>query len=210
VATPAPFGQAGAGGWAPALCQALPHHDRRDVVSDEPSGATTRRPARLTRGPSRLRAILVWTVVLSALWLGLVGQVDLFEVVVAVGVALAAATAGVVVRERAGFRHRPDRAWWRHGPGMFLSALRDCLTLLAALGRRLGGEDVEGRTLALPCEVGGEDAAATARRVLVTLGTSLQPNSYVLGFDEGRQLVVVRQLVATDDPPVAADLRGRP
>jgi hypothetical protein len=151
----------------------------------------------------------VWTLVLCTLWLGLVGQVDLLELGAAAVVAALAATAGVVVRERAGFRHRPDRAWWRHGPGMFLAALRDCLTLLGALGRRLRGEDVGGRTLALPCEVGGDDAAATARRVLLTLGTSLQPNSYVLGFDEGRQLVVVRQLVATDDPPVAADLRGR-
>ncbi|HVL99153.1 MAG TPA: hypothetical protein VM324_07660 [Egibacteraceae bacterium] len=66
---------------------------------------------------------------------------------------------------------------------MVAQAFSDCGQLAAALARRLAGRPVTGSFNALPCDVGGRDGRSTARRVLMTVGTSLQPNSYVVGFD---------------------------
>lgn len=179
--------------------------DRPAPPSRAPDAAETDRAGRA----SSLRAGATWTVLLTLVWLGLAGQADLAEVGLAATVAGATSAVGIVARRRAGAHFRPGRDWWDHGPGMVASAFRDCFVLVGALGRRLRGQPVEGTIVTLPCEVGGDGGRDTARRVLLSFGTSLQPNSYVLGFDEERQLVVVRQLVATDTPPIAASLRGR-
>lgn len=155
-------------------------------------------------------ATVLWTVVLALLWLGLAGRWDVGEVAAAVVVGGLVTVVTVRTRRLAGVHDRHTRDWLRHGPGMVAHSFVDCGALMLAVVRGLGGRRPQGVTTALPCEVGGPDGADAGRRTLITWGTSLQPDSYVIGFDAGRRLVVVHQLVSTDDPPVAATLRDRP
>jgi hypothetical protein len=47
----------------------------------------------------------------------------------------------------------------------------------------------------------GDDPRSLARRATAKWLSSVSPNTYILGFDEKRDIAVIHQLVPTKDPP---------
>lgn len=147
-------------------------------------------------------------VVVTGLWLLLAGSVHLQELAAALLVGLVAGGIGLVVRAEVG--HRPA-AVRRHAVAMgrmYLGALIDCWTLARVLLRHPVGRVPAGQLRWVPFEAGDERRGDVGRRVLATVGTSLQPNTYVVGFDHERDLVLVHELVE-DGRPAIDEALGR-
>jgi multisubunit Na+/H+ antiporter MnhE subunit len=151
-------------------------------------------------------AWIAWWVVCAVLWLLLVDNTHVPELIVGAGVAAFGASAAVGVRQQRRVVLRPRLRWvlrlWRP----LASFPRDTWLVARALVR---SRRVEGRFLAIP--VSQRDDPPTrnhARRVMIQTAASLAPNTYVIGTDFERGLVLVHQLVPTDDPLADADPLG--
>jgi multisubunit Na+/H+ antiporter MnhE subunit len=149
-------------------------------------------------------------VVVALGWLLFAGSLARAEVVTAVLVGAAAASGGALLRRQVGHQHRGARRWFRHLPRVVVRAVADSWVVTVELVRTLRGHPPRSQLRALPFEVGGDRAEDVGRRVLTTVGLTLQPNSVVLGFDAERGVVFVHELVPTEGSPVPEDLAGRP
>lgn len=148
----------------------------------------------------RVRAWLVWWVLLMGFWVAVDDSVGLAEV----GAGAGAAALGAVVAELAGhqaatrFRPRPSSLASGISQAIKLpgQVVRDTAIVFAALGRRLlTGEQPASGFREVPTRFGGAGNQDVTRRVLLVGGNSLAPNTFVLGIDADRDVMVVHQLV---------------
>ena len=73
----------------------------------------------------------------------------------------------------------------------------DTIIVYRALWRRLAhGEQPPSAFLELPARFGDDTPEGVTRRTLLIGGTSLAPNTFVLGMDRERDVMVVHRLVA--------------
>jgi multisubunit Na+/H+ antiporter MnhE subunit len=133
-------------------------------------------------------------VVLLGLWLLLV-TVSVAELIAGMVAAAIAATAFEVVRAQGLVRFDPDPRWFLRMWKIPRSVVRDCWILTAALFHHLTGKPVNSGFRAIPFRSGGDDDRSSARRALVVPALSVSPNTYVIGIDEGSDLMLVHQLV---------------
>ena len=144
-----------------------------------------------------------WCIVSAALWLALVDNTHVPELIVGGGVALMAATCALVVRQQRRVVLRGRVAWLRRAWRPLALYPVDLVRLVRALPARR-----RGKFLAIPIDPGGDDPRAAGRRVLMQAAGSFNPNTYVLGTDDERGLLLVHQLVPGDDPASDADPLG--
>jgi multisubunit Na+/H+ antiporter MnhE subunit len=141
--------------------------------------------------------LAVW-VACFALWLLLTATVDHTELLTGAGAAALAATAFEVIREHGAPRARPRWQWLKPAPLIPVLVARDTVLVFAELARQLrGGRRRAGRLLAVPIPDVGDEAERNARHLFVTVGVSLAPNTYVIGFEPERNEMLVHQLVPT-------------
>jgi hypothetical protein len=157
----------------------------------------------LKRPHERVAFWLAWFLAGLGLWMLLVFKTELAEVVAgAVGAALAA-TGAELVRSRGYAPFGPKLGWWRGLARLPGEVIADTWLMARLLARHfLKGEPIEGRFRIVHFEdAGGDDPRSAARRALAKWFSSVSPNTYVLGFDERRDIAVVHQLVPTEHPP---------
>jgi len=150
--------------------------------------------------PGALLAFAGWTVVCAALWLALVDTTHFQELVAGAVVALIGAAAALVVRSQRRLVLRPRARWLLAAWRPLAVFPRDLVLVLAALVRRR-----QGRLYAIPFNPREEDPREAARRVLMKSAGSFAPNTYVVGGDEERGLLLVHQLAPRDDPVADVD-----
>ena len=145
----------------------------------------------------RVRAWLVWWVLLMAFWVIIDDSVATDELLAGAGAAALAALVAEVVTYQAGTRFRMRIRWLIPALRLPGQVARDTVTVYAALWRRLvHGEQPPSAFLELPARFGGESAEDVTRRTLLIGGTSLAPNTFVLGIDADTGLMVVHRLVS--------------
>lgn len=145
---------------------------------------------------SRLLTFAVWWAILFGVWLVLVDSLERPEVAGGAIAALPAAfiTYGVVTTRSGRFRVRPR--WFRSLRSVPAAVLRDSALLVPVLWRRITrGEFPASGFRAVRTPMGGDDAEAAALRALSILGTSLAPNSFVVGIEPEHGVALVHQLV---------------
>ena len=148
-------------------------------------------------------AWLGWWLACAGIWMLLVDNTHTPELIVGAFVAAVGAGAALGVRQQRLVVLRPKVRWvvrlWRP-----LAAIpRDTLIVTRALFR---AHRLEGRFVAIPVsDPQGSKTQDAARRTLIQAAGSLAPNTYVIGTDLERDLVLVHQLVPTDDPVGDAD-----
>jgi len=153
-----------------------------------------------------LQVIFV-TIAVTFSWLLFAGEYNLQEGVVAVIAGFATATGGYALRSQTGHHQSGLKRWLRNLPGIIGKALKDCWRLTVVLYQTLSGKPSRGTFKRIPFEYGTNNPDDTGRRILVTIGTTLQPNSYVAGFNREKKEVLVHQLDPTPDTPIKEDLR---
>ena len=165
-------------------------------------------PAGPSGGGGRSGVVIAWVgwwVASAALYLLLVDTVVLPELVTGAVIAAIGASGATLVRSERRVVMRPRASWlvalWRP----LASYPRDLWTLTLALARR---EAARGRLYALPFARGTDDARSAARRVLGPTAGSFAPNTFVVGLDAERGLLLVHQLVPSEDPAADADPLG--
>lgn len=143
---------------------------------------------------------LAWWIVLMALWVMIDDSLAGDELLAGAGAAAIAALVAETVCHQATLRLRIRAAW-------LLPALRlpeqvavDMVTVYRALWRKLAhGEDPRGGFAAELVASGEDGPAGMVRRTLLIGGYSLAPNTFALGIDAERGVMVVHRLVAGDD-----------
>lgn len=131
------------------------------------------------------------------------GEASATEIAAGVPAAIAVAGFTVLLHRVAGRPFRLKAPWLRVLAGPLAALLPDAVrvgrVLLRALWRRPPG--AVGSMVRQPFQKGGEDPASAARRGLVTLGSSLAPNGYVLDIPDGEGALLLHRLAAVPSDP---------
>jgi multisubunit Na+/H+ antiporter MnhE subunit len=151
---------------------------------------TTRRSA------GAIRFWLGWFVALNILWLALISAFDVAETVLGLVASAVAASAAAVVREQRFVTFRPRARWLLESWRLPAAAVVDTALVFGVLWRRLArGQRIQGRFRTEPFRLGRDHERQAARRAVYTIGTSIPPNTYVVGIDEDEHTVLLHELV---------------
>ncbi len=145
---------------------------------------------------------LAWWVVLWVLYVGLVFKLEASELVTGALCAALGATAAEVMRSHGPIHFSPGARWVTQLPALARAVLADTLRLIPLVWRAARGERVGGRMRCIAYPVAhGDEVQASSRRVLEKVLGSAAPNSFVVGFDEEHDVVLVHELIPGDAPP---------
>ena len=147
----------------------------------------------------RARAWLVWWVLLMSLWVIVDDSIAVDELLAGAGAAALAAFLADLVTHQAATRFRMRAGWLVPALSLPGQVARDTVVVFAALWRRLArGEQPPSGFREIPARFGGTSDEDAIRRVLLVGGRSVAPNTFVLGIDRERSVMVVHQLVASE------------
>jgi hypothetical protein len=146
---------------------------------------------------------LGWWLFCFVLWMLLVFKTEALEFVAGAVAAALAATAAELVRSLGYAPFAGELRWLRWVARLPREVAVDCAVLTRALWLQLAGKRrIEGSFRVIHFEgCGGDDPHSEARRAVAKWLGGVSPNAYVVGFDEKREIVLVHQLVRTDEPP---------
>jgi multisubunit Na+/H+ antiporter MnhE subunit len=165
-------------------------------MTDPPAGEPRGRRYDLPAG-RRAGSWLVWWVLMMSLWVMLDDSLNTDELLAGAGAAVLAASLAEVVTYQAATRFRMRIGWIVPAVRLPGQVARDLMTVYAALWRRLAhGEQPPSAFLELPARFGDDTPEGVTRRTLLVGGTSLAPNTFALGIDDERDVMVVHRLVA--------------
>jgi multisubunit Na+/H+ antiporter MnhE subunit len=142
---------------------------------------------------------LAWWVLLMSLWVIADDSIRTDELLAGSAAAAVAALLAELAGHQAATRPSMRAAWLRAGLRLPAEVLRDTWTVFAALWRRLAhGDEPPSGFREIPVRAGALTPAGATRRALLVGGRSVAPNTFVLGIDGERGVMVVHQLVAAD------------
>jgi hypothetical protein len=152
----------------------------------------------------RARFFVVWWVLLTVLYWLLVFKTEPAELIAgAICGAISAAGAELVRTHGSVHIVLPD---WRFLPAVAAlprQTIRDTALLTGVVWRVVvRGEEVRGRFLSQPfAGARGKSPEAAGKRAAAKLVGSVAPNTLVVGFAPDKDLVLLHQLVPTQEPP---------
>jgi multisubunit Na+/H+ antiporter MnhE subunit len=148
----------------------------------------------------RVGSWLVWWVLMMSFWVMIDDSVSTDELLAGAGAAALAALLVELVTYQAATRFRMRMEWLVPALRLPGQIVRDTVTVYAALWRRLVyGEEPPSAFLELPVRFGNDTPEGVTRRTLLVGGTSVAPNTFVLGIDSERDVMVVHRLVARQE-----------
>lgn len=134
---------------------------------------------------------------MMSFWVALDDSVATDELLVGAGVAAIAASVAELVTYQAASRFRMRVRWIVPALRLPGEVARDTVIVYRALWRRLArGEQPPSAFLELPARFGDDSPEGVTRRTLLVGGVSVAPNTFVLGLDAERDVMVVHRLVA--------------
>jgi multisubunit Na+/H+ antiporter MnhE subunit len=147
----------------------------------------------------RIRAWAAWWVLLMAFWVILDYSVATDELLAGA----AAAALGAFLAEMAGHqgaaRLRMRAGWAPRALSLPGQVARDTVIVFTALWRRLAhGTQPASRFREVPVRYGDDTAEGRTRRLLLIGARSVAPNSFALGIDKDRDVMVIHQLVGPE------------
>jgi len=145
----------------------------------------------------RAAAWFSWWVLLMALWVAVDDSLRSDELLAGAGAAALAALAAEIASHQAATRLKIRAGWLAKAFRLPGEVARDTWTVFAALARTLATrQPPRGGFRELPVRYGDATPLGVTRRVLLTGAYSLAPNTFVLGLDAERDVMVVHDLVA--------------
>ena len=130
------------------------------------------------------------------LWVAVDDSIGLAELGAGAGATALGAVLAEVAGQQAATRFRMRIRWLVPALRLPGQILTDTAVVFAALARQLiRGEQPASGFRDVPVPFGDHGDQGVTRRVLLVGANSLAPNTFVLGLDEGRDVMVVHQLV---------------
>lgn len=149
---------------------------------------------------------MVWWTLLMSFWLLLTGSISLAELLCGAGAAALSASLVEMVQYQAATHFRMRVEWVVPALGLPLELVRDtCIVFEALWDRLVHGREPDSGFREVPKAWGDETPEGVTRRVLLVAGTSLAPNSIVLGIDREAGAMVVHHLVAPRRRPARGE-----
>jgi len=143
---------------------------------------------------------LVWWVLMMSFWVMLDDSISTDELLAGAGAAVLAALLAEVVTYQAATRFRMRIEWLVPALSLPGQVVRDTVIVYRALWRRLAhGQQPPSAFADLPARYGDDSPEGVTRRVLLVWGTSVAPNTFALGVDSERDVMVVHRLVAEQE-----------
>ncbi len=140
---------------------------------------------------------LVWWVMMMAFWVMLDDSLATDELLAGAGAAALAALLAELVTYQAATRFRMRLKWLVPALRLPGEVARDMVIVYRALWRCVvHGEQPPSAFLELPARFGDDTPEGVTRRTLLVGGASIAPNTFVLGLDSERDVMVVHRLVA--------------
>jgi multisubunit Na+/H+ antiporter MnhE subunit len=140
---------------------------------------------------------LIWWIGMMSFWVMLDDSIATDELLAGAGAAALAALLAERVTYQAAARFRLRIGWLVPALRLPGEVARDLVIVYAALWRQLaGGQQPDSAFTELPARYGDDSPAGVTRRTLLIGGRSLAPNTFVLGIDAERDVMVVHRLVA--------------
>jgi multisubunit Na+/H+ antiporter MnhE subunit len=157
-----------------------------------------RRPPKVPAA-RRVGAWLVWWVLLMSFWVILDDSLDFDELLAGAGAAAIGAFLAELASYQAAARFRMRIEWVVPALSLPGQLLRDTVIVFVALWKRLiHGEEPASGFREEHVRPGPDSAEGRSRRVLLVGGRSVAPNTFVLGLDSERAVMVVHHLVTTE------------
>jgi multisubunit Na+/H+ antiporter MnhE subunit len=157
----------------------------------------------------RLGAWLAWWCSCFLMWLALTTTFDPAELAAGVIASAVAATGAELVRATGLIGFRPRAAWFLRAPRVAWRSVIDTgIVMRALIAHVTGRREMRGAFRIIPVEPGGDDPSSAARRALLTAAISATPNTYVVGIDRDRGMMIVHQLVPASKEAVEDDVMG--
>jgi multisubunit Na+/H+ antiporter MnhE subunit len=148
----------------------------------------------------RVGSWLVWWILLMSFWVMIDDSIETDELLAGAGAAALAALLVELVTYQAATRFRMRIAWIVPALSLPGQVVRDLVTVYAALWRRLfGGQQPPSAFVELPARFGDDTPEGLTRRTLLIGGMSVAPNTFVLGIDSERDVMVVHRLVSRQE-----------
>ena len=144
----------------------------------------------------RVGSWLVWWILMMSFWVMLDDSINTDELLAGAGAAALAAFFAELVTYQAATRFRMRIEWLVPALSLPGQVIRDTGIVFAALWRRLAhGEEPPSGFRELPFRYGDNTAEGKTRRALYIGGQSVAPNTFALGIDKDRDVMIVHQLV---------------
>ena len=157
-----------------------------------------RRGRRAAPAARRVGTWAVWWVLLMSFWVVLDYSIAWDELLAGAGAAALGALLAEMAGRQAATRFRMRVQWVVPALRLPGQVARDTVIVFAALWRRLAhGAQPDSGFREVPVRYGDDTAEGRTRRVLLIGGRSVAPNSFALGMDEDRDVMVVHELVVT-------------
>jgi multisubunit Na+/H+ antiporter MnhE subunit len=145
----------------------------------------------------RVAAWVGWWIVLMSFWVMLDDSTQFDELLAGAGAAALAALVAEVATYQAGARLKIRAEWLVPALRLPGQVAGDVITVFGVLWRKLArGEQPHSAFALIPVRYGDDTIEGVTRRVLMIGGRSLAPNTFVLGVDRDRGVMVVHQLEA--------------
>ena len=165
-----------------------------------PLAGERRDRARRVSAARRVGSWLVWWALLMSFWVMIDDSISTDELLAGAGAAVLAALLAELVSYQAASRFRMRIEWLRPALRLPGQVARDMLIVYRALWRRLvHGEQPTSAFLELPTRFGDDSPEGITRRTLLIGGASVAPNTFALGIDQDRDVMVVHRLVAKEE-----------
>jgi multisubunit Na+/H+ antiporter MnhE subunit len=160
------------------------------------------RPPRQLPLARRVGAWVTWWVLLMSFWVIVDDSIAADELLAGAGAAAIGASLAELVTYQAATRLRVRIEWAAQALRLPGEVARDTGIVFAALWRRLArGEEPPSGFRVLPARYGDDTAGGKTRRALLVGGSSFAPNSFALGIDRDRDVIVIHQLVVNQGEP---------
>lgn len=171
--------------------------DRDEAVPTGPLAGEPRERALDLPWVHRVGAWLIWWIMMMAFWVMLDDSIATDELLAGAGAAALAALLAELVTYQAASRFRMRGSWLVPALRLPGEVGRDMVIVYAALWRQLAhGQQPDSAFAELPARFGDDTSEGVTRRTLLIGGRSLAPNTFVLGIDPERDVMVVHKLVA--------------
>ena len=148
----------------------------------------------------RVGSWFIWWVLMMSFWVMLDDSISTDELLAGAGAAALAALLAEVVGYQAATRFRMRIEWLVPALSLPGQVIRDTVVVYRALWRRLAHrEQPSSAFVDLPTRFGDDSPEGVTRRVLLIWGVSVAPNTFALGIDQDRDVMVVHRLVAEQE-----------